>query len=210
MRVKMTEESQSTAPNGGDTQPEGETGQAGTADGHTDSGTSELGTKDRDAIWAEARRKYEPLAKKAQDEAATLRKKLTEYEDAQKTDEDFRAEAEKYRAQATAQSEIIEKFAQDGISKLPDNLQSTLKKAAGDDPLRALELLPDFQELASKPTLKTLGGEQKAASKSSIDMDAIKRAQAQGNMQPYRDAVTKHGKEAFNEALSEWVAARKG
>lgn len=206
----MSEETQSTAPNGGDTQPEGESGQAGPADGHTASGTPEPSAKDHDAIWAEARRKYEPLAKKAQDEAAELRKKLARYEDAEKTAEDFKADAEKYRAQATAQAEIIEKFAQDGISKLPDNLQTTLKKAAGDDPLRALELLPDFQELAIKPTLKTVGGETKAASKSSIDMAAIKRAQAQGNMQPYRDALAKHGNEAFNDALREWTAARKG
>lgn len=197
----------SPATSSGAAQPEGQTsGSSESAGGRETSEKTESPTLNRDAIWTDARKHYEPLAKKAQEEAAALRRELARYRDAEKTADDFKADAEKYRAQAEAQAEIIQKFAEDGIGKLPEHLQGTLRKAAGDDPLRALSLLPDFQDLAVKQPLKTPGGSQHAGESAKIDIDGIKREQARGNMKPYRDAVEKFGEQAFSAALQEWVA----
>lgn len=211
-------ESASATTTSGAAQPAGQkAGPTVTADSRNDGGKSDQGSPDRDAIWAEARRHYESEAKKAQAEAADWRKKYEKAAPQVKSAEQIQTELEQARNTLEKQAGVVKTFAESRIEALPEHLRGILTKSAGEDPLKALELLPEFEDLARRTTLKTIGGNQQLAGGVQIDYESIMRESDRGNTAPMRDALKKletvHGSKAnaqtaYNKGLESYMAGR--
>lgn len=205
------------SPGSGQPAPASQAGSAPPAGGRENGGTSDEGSlPNRDAVWKEARAHFEPEVKKAQTEAAELRKRLAKYEVQAKSAEQLEAELTQTRTTLEKQHEIVKGFAETRVDSLPEHLREILVTSSGGDPLKTLELLPKFEDLAKKTQLKTLGGNQQGGGTPNIDFNMVQGESARGNTRPLMDAYKllgngdiNVGKARYNTALNEFLARGK-
>lgn len=181
----------------------------GPADSRKDSGNaeSESGTN-RDAVWAEARRHYEAETKKAQSEAAELRKRLEKHERSAKTAEQLQPELDAAKAGLEERDAIIKDYAEQRVEALREDLREALLAASEGSPLKMLKNLPKFEKIHASTQLKTLGGSLTAGNTVQLDFNAILQASDRGDSAPMRDAVKKVGQQAYNLALRDFMMTR--
>lgn len=211
-----------TAPAGasagsGQPAPVSQAGPTSPATGRNDGGTSDVDSvANRDAIWAEAKRHYEPEVKKFQTEAVDLRKRLAKYEVQAKSAEQLQTELDQTRGGLERYGNVVKSYAESRVQTLPEHLQEILTASAGEDPLKALELLPKFEDLARKTQLKTLGGGQTQAGQPQIDFGNIQLEATRGNTAPLKNAYKllgngdeRAGMAKYNTGLNEYLARGK-
>ena len=187
------------------------------AGGRSNSGTGEAEpTVDRNAVWNDAKKHFEPEIKKFKTQAEELAKRLAKYEHQAKTAEQLEAELTQTRSTLERQHGIVKGFAESRLEALPEHLRDILSASAGEDPLKALELLPKFEDLARKTQLKTVGGAQQANSGPQIDFAKLQLEAACGNTAQLRDTFKtlgqgdiRKGEEKYNALLQEWFARGK-
>lgn len=190
--------------------PEPKAGPTPTAGGRNDGGQGEPDpTVNRDAVWGEAKKHYEPQLKKSQQDLADLRKRLAKYETQAKTAEQLHTELESTRGTLDKHHNVVREYAESKVESLPEHLRDILKTSAGDDPLKALELLPKFEDLARRTQLKTVGGNQNANGLPQIDFSGILAASNAGDTKPLRDAIEKHGQQVYERGLREYLVTKR-
>lgn len=199
-----------SAPSGGTqagtAQPAGPSaGQTPPAGGQQDGGSQGDTPK---SLWDKATDFYRPKIQKLEEELADYRKRYAANEAKAKTAEQLASELEAKGKIEDRRMSLVAESAQAAMKNLPEHLRDLLKKSAGDDPYRQLELLPQFQDLATKTQLKTIGGTQSGNGQVQIDYKSIQEAADRGNTQPMRDAIAKHGKPAYDAGLQTFLLQR--
>lgn len=180
----------------------GQASGAGSPDGGANRGS------DPDSLWDRAANHYQPKIKKLEDELADYRKKFASTEAKAKTAEQLATELESARRTEDKRAAMVAEFAESRKKALPEHLRGIIDKAAGGDPFKALELLPDYEDLARRTQLKTIGGNAGSGGGPNIDYAAIRAAQERGDMQPLRDAIKQHGQKVYDTGLLKWIAER--
>lgn len=198
------------ANNPGQTEPDGhKSGQTHAGGGSKDPGKSGSDPGNlADDIWAKATGHYKPKLEKLEKELAQYRREKLQAEAKAKTADQLAAEIDDLKARYDRQQAVASSFAESRVKNLPDHLQKLVEKAAGGDPVRVLEVLPDFEDLARRTTLKTIGGNAGGSNLPNIDYQAIREAQSRGDMRPYREAIQKHGEKAYQDGLQRFFAER--
>lgn len=161
-----------------------------------------------DQVWAKASNHYTPQIKKLEAEVADLRKRYATTEAKAKSAEQLASELESRNTVEARRTATIAEFAESRKKALPEHLRGIIDKAAGGDPYKALELLPDYEDLARRTQLKTIGGNAGSGGLPNIDYAAIQAAKERGDMQPLREAHKKHGEKDYNAGLMKWMAER--
>lgn len=188
-------------------QPGGQqSGQASGA-GSPDGGASNRGS-DPDSLWDRAASHYQPKIKKLEDELADFRKKFATNEAKAKTAEQLAIELDAARRSEDKRAAMVADFAESRTKALPEHLRGIIEKSANGDPYKKIELLPEFEDLARRTQLKTIGGNSGGGNAPQIDFAAIRDAQARGDTRPLQEAHAKHGQKVYNEGLQKWLAER--
>jgi hypothetical protein len=192
--------------NNGTTRPAGQAGQTSSVGSSEDNGKNR--SPDPDSLWERASNHYQPKIKKLEDELADYRKRFASEQAKAKSAEQLAGELEQARKTEDKRAAMVAEFAESRKKALPEHLRGIIDKSAGGDPFKQLELLPEFEDLARRTQLKTIGGNSGGSQGPQIDYAAIRQAQENGDARPLQEAIAKHGQKAYNDGLQRFMAER--